>query len=106
MATTKPSEFWARAESVSTSRYVVDIIPCATNHGFYAKLSNGWTVSIQYGTGNYCGAYHGRPDDESEVAAWDAAGRWHNFGAYDADNVLGWQSVAQVGEFIELIGGM
>lgn len=62
--------------------------------GFHLKFSNGWTVSVQFGPGNYCDNYHLDFDEYStsgplhktvppsataEVAAWDKDGNWHKF---------------------------
>jgi len=86
-----------------------------TDHkGFSMVFENGWTVSVQWGPGNY-GDHHGSfllDDKESpekqrfwvsekaEVAAWNAAGDWHWFGM---DTVQGYMSTDEVFDFIEVI---
>jgi hypothetical protein len=80
--------------------------------GFSMKFANGWTVSVQFGPGNYCDNRHMPIDSESdrlagkegstnaEIAAWDADGNWHNFGD---DTVCGWCSTDDVANFIAQI---
>jgi hypothetical protein len=77
-------------------------------------FANGWTVSVQWGHGNYCEnrdkggfidfeRYHaGELQDFSEsksaeIAAWDADGNYHNFGR---DEVKGWCSPDEVAIFV------
>jgi len=84
----------------------------SNNKGFQLTFTNGNTVSVQFGPGNYCDPIHpeGRnaPFDapmkerawdanSAEVAAWNANGDWHNFGS---DTVTGWQSADEVLEFL------
>lgn len=72
--------------------------------GFHITFANGWTVSVQFGPGNYCQNYDreiGREDEESaregsesaEVATWGPDGAMLNLGD---DTVRGWQSPAAV----------
>ena len=85
------------------------------NQGFQLTFENGNTVSVQWGTCNYCDPEHpeGRgahPDTPmkaqtwksttAEVAAWNADGDWHNFGY---DQVEGWQSTDEVLEFVSFV---
>ena len=76
-----------------------------TNHkGFQITFENGWTVSVQFGAGNYCENYN-MPwgaaaasevwrSHDAEIAAWDADGNWYGFehdpvdGRKAADEVL------------------
>lgn len=84
------------------------------NSGFQMTFSNGWTVSVQWGPGNYCEnrdhstmedlAAHFRGDSKAftqcvnaEVAAWDKDGNWHKF---EHDEVMGWLTADQVAAFI------
>lgn len=75
--------------------------------GFQMTFENGWTVSVQFGGGNYC-ANRGGPipsvkDEEcstAEIAAWDADGNWHDFGD---DMVDGWKTADEVAKFISRI---
>jgi len=33
------------------------------NKGFHITLKNGWTVSVQFGWGNYCDNYNNKPEE-------------------------------------------
>lgn len=80
--------------------------------GFQMTFENGWTASVQWGTGNYCDnrdmRYSPNADIEAgqkgsktaEIAAWDADGEWHNFGN---DEVKGWVTPDEVVEFLSLV---
>ena len=39
--------------------------------GFHMTFANGWTVSVQWGAGNYCQNYNARPSGKSERAYKD-----------------------------------
>jgi hypothetical protein len=75
--------------------------------GFQMTFANGWTVSVQFGSGNYCGnrtymvveTEKGESTD-AEIAAWDASGTWYDFGS---DTVKGWCSPDEVAAFITLV---
>lgn len=73
--------------------------------GFHVTFENGWTVSVQFGRGNYSGNYnlHGEgetpPSDTAEVAAW-RGDEWHEF---DEEQIAGWQTPAQVLAIMNLI---
>lgn len=67
--------------------------------GFHLTFENGWTVSVQFGGGNYC-ANHDEdvrmrdPDSwNAEVAAWGPDHKLIDFGS---DTVRGWQTPAAV----------
>ena len=54
--------------------------------GFHITFENGWTVSVQFGRGNYCENYDHSdwqgpvpPSKDAEVAAWDFEGEWFVF---------------------------
>ena len=80
--------------------------------GFQMKFANGWTVSVQFGKGNYCDHYHATWSEEvdvslgakgsstAEIAAWDSEGTWHDFGT---DTVKGYCTPNEVSEFISMI---
>jgi hypothetical protein len=89
--------------------------------GFQIKFANGWTVSVQFGTGNYCenrdfttgtgqrfpGTTDGYERREytagamgcqtAEIAAWDSNDVWY---AFEHDTVKGWCSADDVAAFI------
>jgi hypothetical protein len=83
--------------------------------GFALTFANGWTASVQFGTGNYCdnrslSLYSGSADvrageagsANAEIAAWDADGKWYDFGS---DTVKGWVSADEVATFLAEIAG-
>lgn len=69
--------------------------------GFHITFENGWTVSVQFGRGNYGGNYDYPeydgpvpPSSTAEVAAWDSANNWLEF---DGGNTVdGHRTPAQV----------
>jgi len=64
--------------------------------GIHLTFDNGYTISIQFGSGNYCDnksiAYGEIPDgaNTAEVAAWGPGGEWMELG--ENDKAIGWQS--------------
>ena len=53
------------------------------NKGFHIRFTNGWTVSVQFGSGNYCDNYNlsfedygkkSAESDNAEVWCWDEEG--------------------------------
>ena len=76
-----------------------------SNKGFHMTFANGWTVSVQWGKGNYCdNKYIGKygetpePSTNAEIAAWDANGEWMAFG--NEDTMKGYCSPEEVAAFI------
>jgi hypothetical protein len=73
--------------------------------GFHVVFRNDWTISVQFGPGNYCDNYDAPINSEgfksagergsmtAEVAAWGPDGNMIDFGG---DTVLGRQSPEQV----------
>ena len=82
-----------------------------TQHkGFQLTFPNGWTVSVQWGPGNYCGnreedwdspaksKYWECPD--AEVAAFDSVtGAWYRPKGW-SDDVKGWLDTEEVLAFL------
>jgi hypothetical protein len=75
------------------------------NKGFQMTFENGWTISVQFGYGNYCShrnhenqpeGIHECPD--AEIVIWDASGKWYNFGS---DTVKGYCSADEVATWIK-----
>jgi hypothetical protein len=78
--------------------------------GFWLLFKNGWTLSIQFGAGNYCANRDAGWGDQrvewleecpdAELAAWWGEGAnlidWPG-----GDNVIGWQSAEDVLRWIE-----
>ena len=82
------------------------------NKGFAMTFNNGLTISVQWGAGNYCDRrdFHSSFDadlkvpktqsPDAEIAIWDEAGTWFNFGY---DTVRGFCSTDEVGMWIAAI---
>jgi len=80
------------------------------NKGFQITFNNGWTVSVQFGKGNYCerrsfanDAWKPETDDpihsaDAECAVWDANGDWMQL--TNGDDVIGWQAPDNVAALI------
>ena len=80
--------------------------------GFQLTFKNGWTVSVQFGTGNYCERQNYQAKFESErntrrwqsltaeIAAWSASKKWYSFGD---DTVKGHVSSDEVALFIDKV---
>lgn len=75
--------------------------------GFHITFANGWTASVQFGRGNYCGnrdhpEYGGKdlpPSGTAEIAAWGPDESWLSF-EDSGDTVAGYQSPADVLAFL------
>lgn len=94
--------------------------------GFHITFENGYTVSVQFGYGNYCehhykfdevtkriideGAkldepsaiHYAGPSKDAEVAAWDSKGNWIRFPGWD-DVVKGYMSPDEVLEIFNYV---
>ena len=69
--------------------------------GFQMVFANGWTISVQFGYGNYGSNYHNKEkpgrvydSETAEIAAWDAQGVWEKLGEYD--DVVGYVSTDEI----------
>ena len=62
--------------------------------GFQITFKNGYTVSVQFGKGNYSDG----GETTAEVAAWDQDGNWVRLS--DNDTVRGWCSPDEVLEIM------
>jgi len=81
------------------------------NRGFTMTFDNCWTVSVQWGAGNYC-ANHSMslstfgqpvtPSPTAEIAAWDANDIWYR-GDDWGDDVKGYVNADDVAKFIAMI---
>jgi hypothetical protein len=82
--------------------------------GFQITFENGWTVSVQFGPGNYCEGYPNSivkfdapqkanfwTSPNAEIAAWDRNNEWFIFD--NQDQVKGYQTPKEVLEFCNLI---
>lgn len=86
--------------------------------GFHLTFANGYTISVQFGYGNYCDNYYADFDfyktpaskidlksENAEIAIWDANGHWCTKDFFDdlQDNVKGRVSANEVGELINKV---
>jgi hypothetical protein len=88
--------------------------------GFHMTFSNGWTVSVQWGPGNYCSNHNVEFEawmdklrkkrevnleaDSAEVAAWNGNGCWYKWGEYQS--VKGWLKPDDVLAFMNTIAAL
>lgn len=81
----------------------------STGKGFHITFDNGWTVSVQYGYGNYCSNNElecilidseapACPD--AEIAAWDKDNVWYEF---ESDTVKGSVTPKELLTFMNMI---
>ena len=77
------------------------------NKGFHLKFENGWTISVQWGPGNYCLRRMAKPlnapmlTDESWESTTAEVAIWHT--ASDRDYLSdpeGWLTPTEVAEWI------
>jgi hypothetical protein len=68
--------------------------------GFKLTFNNGNTISVQFGFGNYCDNKNESKQGckNAEIAIFNEAGRWHNFGN---DTVKGWCNSDEVAKWID-----
>lgn len=83
--------------------------------GFHITFPNGYTISVQFGGGNYSDNYNFRIGDESkertlesstaETAFWGPDGKMITEGN-DGDCVQGYQTIEQVWERMQRVAAM
>ncbi len=82
------------------------------NQGFHITFANGWTVSVQFGRGNYCKNHRLTtpfgadvpPCPNAEIAAWDRVGHWYQFSdEYEGSQVSGHVKPDEVLAFMNII---
>jgi hypothetical protein len=70
------------------------------NKGFQVTFSNGYTISVQFGWGNYCENRNKKvpefPCMNAEIAVWDKDG---NF----IEEPRGWQSPEEVANYMKIV---
>jgi hypothetical protein len=67
------------------------------NNGFHITFENGYTISVQFGKGNYSD----QGKTTAEVAAWDPDGEWVKLS--DTDEIIGWCTPNEVLEIMNQI---
>jgi hypothetical protein len=87
-------------------------IKLCDSKGFHMTFANGWTVSVQFGFGNYSSnrdmPYMAGPNPNlssktAEVAAWNTDDVWHKFSDNEYDTVAGYLDADAIAAFIYLI---
>ena len=96
---------WAQAQRDGTD--LADLV--YRRRGFHLMFENGWSLSVQWGSGNYCinhDSWH--PDDtffeESPDAEIGALFRGNLVELWGDDNVRGWVPAAEVRTLIDAMG--
>ncbi|NDB83159.1 MAG: hypothetical protein EB127_10590 [Alphaproteobacteria bacterium] len=71
-----------------------------TENGFRITCENGYSISVQFGLGNYCSNRNGDSDSsaDAEIAVLDSNGEFIALSEYD--DVVGYQSVA---DFVRIL---
>ena len=83
------------------------------NKGFQLKFANGFEISVQWGTMNYCSRKHDGDWNEAmnhecwesgtaEVAVFDNEGRMVNIGFND-EGVIGWVDTENIARIISVV---
>ncbi len=85
------------------------MITITKGSGFQMTFKNEWTISVQFGKGDYCnkrmkGNENNAPIydcENAEIAIWKGKnGELYDFGM---DTVLGWCSADEVAEWISVV---
>lgn len=90
------------------------MIKSTQNKGFSLTFQNGLTISVQFGTSNYCerrdytSPYKSEmlndqdiiKSQNAEIAIWDKDNNWFDFGS---DTVKGWCSANEIANWIEKV---
>lgn len=67
------------------------------NNGFHITFKNGYTISVQFGKGNYSD----KGETTAEIAAWGPDGKWMRLG--EGDTVRGWCTPDEVLDYMKLV---
>lgn len=68
------------------------------NKGFQITFENGWTISVQFGYGNYCENHNkqnpaiGAQCEDAECAIITPSGDLYQHESFDGDTVIGYVS--------------
>ena len=66
-------------------------------NGFHITFKNGYTISVQFGKGNYSD----KGETTAEIAAWGPDGEWMKLG--EGDTVKGWCAPDEVLDYMKLV---
>jgi hypothetical protein len=74
--------------------------------GFHITFENGWTASVQWGSGNYCDdrwtpREPNHVSANAEIAAFKGD-KWHKWRGH-GDSVKGWMNPAEVVKFLKMV---
>jgi hypothetical protein len=74
-----------------------------TQNGFRITCENGYSISVQFGIGNYCSNRSGDSNTsaDAEITVRDGEGNFIQLGEYD--DVVGYQSVADFIKILNLV---
>jgi hypothetical protein len=73
--------------------------------GFTMTFANGYTISVQFGIGNYCSRNDENKAASAEIAIWDKDRTWYDFGddlvkGYcSPDEIVSWMRKAKDCEY-------
>jgi len=67
------------------------------HNGFHITFKNGYTISVQFGKGNYSD----KGETTAEIAAWSPDGEWMRLG--EGDTVRGWCTPDEVLDYMKLV---
>ena len=67
------------------------------HNGFHMTFKNGYTMSVQFGKGNYSDG----GETTAEIAAWGPDGKWMKLSEHD--DVRGWCSPDEVLEVMNMV---
>jgi hypothetical protein len=81
------------------------------NKGFQMTFENGWTISVQFGYGNYCSHRNHESTKEihqcpnAEITIWGPDGQDYDFGGGD-NNAKGYCSADEVATWIQFTANL
>ena len=84
---------------ISINQKLKDMFKVMSNKGFHMTFDNGFTISVQFGKGNYCGSRH--IEDNGTFEAWENK-IWQSPDAEIA--VLHNESLLSIGQYDQVIG--
>lgn len=79
------------------------------NKGFHLTFENNWTISVQFGNGNYCSRQNDEVNDfmhtspNAEIAVWRDKRKDNGFITLGYDQVKGYCSPDEVAKVINII---
>lgn len=75
--------------------------------GFHMTFANGWTVSVQWGSGNYCDnrSYSVGVSSDPLVSNTAEVWRWDHNGSSHGEDVRGWLTADEVAAYIAETAG-